>query len=80
MWISTIDATGVVNHYDWTDNWSKLRAATGTSYPGYMIHEAVNWSSARNSWVILPRRVSSDAYDEEKDEKMGSNTGKRPGN
>ena len=39
-----------------------------------MIHEAITWSPARRQWVILPRRVSKEAYDENEDERRGSNT------
>ena len=31
------------------------------------------WSAVRRQWVILPRRVSTKAYDEKEDEKRGSN-------
>ncbi len=74
MWIATIDADGIVQRYDWTDRYTLLRDAAGTPYPGYMIHEAICWSEVHKSWYILPRRVSSAAYDEKTDEKMGSNT------
>jgi hypothetical protein len=40
---------------------------------GYVIHEAATWSDAKRKWVFLPRRVSALPYDEELDEKMGSN-------
>jgi len=40
---------------------------------GYVIHEAACWSPIRREWIFLPRRVSSLPYDEELDEKMGSN-------
>lgn len=74
MWIVTIDKTGHYEFHDWTNNYNKLRNATGTSFPGYMIHEAVCWSNYHNKWFILPRRVSSDPYDENEDERKGSNT------
>jgi len=38
-----------------------------------VIHEAACWSPLRREWIFLPRRVSSLPYDEELDEKMGSN-------
>ena len=74
MWISIIDRNGVVTHEDWTDRFNKLREAVGCPYPGYMIHEAITWSPVRRQWVILPRRVSKEAYDENEDERRGSNT------
>ena len=74
MWISIINDRGVVRHEDWTDRFNKLREAVGCPYPGYMIHEAITWSPVRRQWVILPRRVSKEAYDENEDERRGSNT------
>ena len=69
-----IDSRGVITHENWTDRFNKLREAVGVPYPGYMIHEAITWSPYRKQWVILPRRVSREAYDENKDERKGSNT------
>lgn len=74
MWVAVIDADGVITHEDWTDRFNKLREAAGCPYPGYMIHEAITWSPYRKQWVILPRRVSKDPYDENLDEKRGSDT------
>lgn len=73
MWISVIDEYGSVSHENWTVNYNKLRNALHCKYPGYLIHEAINWSSYLKKWVILPRRVSEDPYDELEDEKRGSN-------
>ena len=74
MWVSIIDKYGSVTHEDWTARFNKVREAAGCPYPGYMIHEAISWSPARRQWVILPRRVSKEAYDENEDERRGSNT------
>ena len=74
MWVSVIDRNGVITHEDWTARFNKVREAAGCPYPGYMIHEAISWSPARRQWVILPRRVSKEAYDENEDERRGSNT------
>ena len=74
MWVSVIDSRGVITHENWTDRFNKLREAVGVPYPGYMIHEAITWSPYRKQWVILPRRVSKEAYDENMDERRGSNT------
>lgn len=48
----------------------KLRAEVGASFPGYMIHESAAWSDALHKWVFLPRRISDEAYDDMKDEKV----------
>lgn len=37
-----------------------------------MIHESAAWSEVMHKWVFLPRRVSSDEYDEVKDEQVMS--------
>ena len=74
MWVSVIDSNGHVEHEDWTDRFNKLRDAVGCPYPGYMIHEAISWSPHRKQWVVLPRRVSKKPYDENLDERRGSNT------
>ena len=74
MWVSIIDANGVITHEDWTKRFNKLREAAGCPYPGYMIHEAISWSPVRKQWVVLPRRVSKEAYNEDEDERRGSNT------
>ena len=42
--------------------------STGTSYPGYLLHESAIWSQVRREWLFLPRRVSTEAYCERKDE------------
>lgn len=73
MWVSVINEKGSVSHEDWTEQYNKLRNAVHCKYPGYLTHEAINWSSARRKWVILPRRVSSEPYDEVEDESRGSN-------
>lgn len=74
MWVATINKEGKVQFHDWSNIYNKLRNATGTPYPGYMIHEAVCWSEVHKEWFILPRRVSPEPYDDVKDEKKGSNT------
>lgn len=73
LWIATLDADGVLTRYDWSMQYNFVRAALGASSPGYVIHEAINWSPHLNKWVFLPRRVSSEKYNDVEDEKMGSN-------
>ena len=41
--------------------------------PGYMIHESGVWSSIHQRWFFLPRRASSERYEELKDERRASN-------
>lgn len=49
---------------------SKMRAEVDASFPGYMIHESAAWSDTLNKWVFLPRRISSEQYNDTKDEKV----------
>jgi soluble calcium-activated nucleotidase 1 len=73
LWVKTIDAGGNIGHEDWADKFEVLRKATKASWPGYMIHEAIRFDEVGRKWVVLPRRVSSDKYDEKLDERRGSN-------
>lgn len=73
LWIVTLDQTGAMTRIDWAKQYTFVRKALGAAAPGYVIHEAVNWSPALRKWIFLPRRVSSEAYDENKDERNGSN-------
>ena len=73
LWVAILTGRGELRRMDWTKNYNVIRAALGASPPGYVIHEAVLWSDAMKKWVFLPRRISSETYDENKDERMGSN-------
>jgi soluble calcium-activated nucleotidase 1 len=73
MWIAIMNGKGDLRRLDWTPNYNVVRAALGAMAPGYIIHEAVLWSAQLNKWVFLPRRISSAKYDENADERMGSN-------
>ena len=74
QWIKELDSQLVTKHVDWRGVFEGLREATHTKNPGYLIHEAVCWSSSRRRWYFLPRRVSELAYDDAADEERGSNT------
>jgi len=73
LWIAVVDSEGRVHRKDWSAEYDVVRAALGASPPGYVIHEAVLWSPHLKKWVFVPRRVSSEEYDEDKDERMGTN-------
>jgi soluble calcium-activated nucleotidase 1 len=72
-WIKVIDENGKIEHVDWNQNYEKLRSATNSKFPGYLIHEAVEWSEYHKRWFFLPRRVSNKPYDMALDEQRGSN-------
>jgi len=73
LWISIINSRGEVIRKDWTDKYNFVRAKLGAAAPGYTINEAIMWSDYLKKWIFIPRRISSEKYDEVLDEKMGSN-------
>ena len=52
----------------------KKCSQTTLMFPGYMIHESGVWSDIHNRFTFLPRRVSTERYDETADERRASNT------
>jgi len=74
MWVKQITPLGQVVHHDWSRIYERMRKASGTSYPGYIWHEAVDWNAAQRRWYFLPRRMSVEPYDEVLDETRASNT------
>ncbi|KEP63624.1 UNVERIFIED_CONTAM: apyrase [Hammondia hammondi] len=73
FWVAIIDGEGRIKRENWEGIYEAMKKALGIQYPGYIIHEAVNWSDKLNRWVVLPRRVSREPYDDVKDERRGSN-------
>ena len=73
MFVKSITAGGQVTHHNWTDHYISIRAKLGIKDPGYVIHEAVTWSHEKKRWFFLPRRMSAQKYDDELDEKRGTN-------
>lgn len=73
MWVKRVDAWGRVEHLQWTETYKEIRRSMGIEWPGYMVHEAVQWSEIHKKWFFLPRRVSHEVYNEDVDEGRGSN-------
>ena len=71
LWIVVVNPSGEVRRQDWSKEFNFVRAALGASSPGYIINEAIMWSEYLKKWIFLPRRISSDAYDENIDERKG---------
>jgi soluble calcium-activated nucleotidase 1 len=71
LWIAILTARGEIRREDWTPKYQVVRQALGAAMPGYMIIEAARWSDILKKWVFMPRRISSEAYDENKDEQNG---------
>lgn len=73
LWVAILNKRGELRREDWAGKFNYVRELVGATYPGYIIMEAILWSDVLRKWVFLPRRISSEAYDENKDERMGSN-------
>mmetsp|Transcript_43669 Transcript_43669/g.64061 ORF Transcript_43669/g.64061 Transcript_43669/m.64061 type:complete len:412 (+) Transcript_43669:357-1592(+) len=73
LWVSVLNSKGELFRKDWTREFNFVREALGAKSPGYTINEAIMWSQKLKKWVFLPRRISSEMYDENTDERKGSN-------
>ncbi|KIH56618.1 Apyrase [Ancylostoma duodenale] len=73
MWIKVITKSGQVRSKNWRSVYSRMRRAAGYRAPGYLTHEAVQWSSIQEMWYFLPRKASHTAYNETEDETKGTN-------
>ncbi|KAF8819526.1 apyrase [Cardiosporidium cionae] len=68
MWVTVINSQGKIRRHNWKVQYDLIRSALSAPPPGYCIHEAINWSEAHQRWYILPRRLSTEPYDEKLDE------------
>ncbi|KIH44840.1 Apyrase [Ancylostoma duodenale] len=50
-----------------------MRKQAGYDTPGYLTHEAVQWSDIQKKWYFLPRKASTKIYNEKEDEEKGAN-------
>ena len=73
QWIAIVDQDGRVRRRNWSKVYNFVRAQLKAEFPGYVMHEAVLWSEHMKRWVFIPRRVSHTEYDENEDERRGSN-------
>ena len=73
QWVKRIDAEGRITSLDWRNIYENMRKATGTSLPGYLVHEAACFNPINRKWYFMPRRESKEEYDDVKDEERGSN-------
>jgi soluble calcium-activated nucleotidase 1 len=73
LWIGILNGRGELRRENWKERYGVVRKALGAEAPGYIIMEAILWSDHLKKWVFLPRRISSQAYDEDRDEHMGGN-------
>ncbi|XP_056323823.1 soluble calcium-activated nucleotidase 1b isoform X2 [Danio aesculapii] len=72
-WVKVVGFHGDVEHENWVPRYSALKRAADIKPPGYLIHESAVWSERLQRWFFLPRRASSERYDETADERRGTN-------
>lgn len=72
-WVKVFNADMNITHDDWTAKYQAVAKQAGVQFPGYLMHEAVLWSSLRREWIFLPRRRSEQAFSEEGNERKGWN-------
>ena len=72
-YVKAISHTGQVQHLDWRRNYESLLNALSVGPVGYLLHEAAAWSQHHKQWFFLPRKESSEAYNEVADEERGTN-------
>jgi soluble calcium-activated nucleotidase 1 len=73
LWVSVLSRSGEISRIDWNRQFDFVRSKLGATSPGYLIHEAINWSPHLKKWIFAPRRISKEKYDDVLDEKRGSN-------
>jgi soluble calcium-activated nucleotidase 1 len=73
QWVKVVDSHGRIRNEDWAERYELIRRATHTQWPGYLLHEAIEWDDERRQWLVTPRRASTDMYDPDADEHMGTN-------
>ncbi|KHJ91589.1 Apyrase [Oesophagostomum dentatum] len=69
LWIKVITPKGEVTSVNWKDVYLRIQEFAGFPPPGYMKHEAVQWSSFHDRWFFLPRMASRTMFDEKTNEK-----------
>ncbi|XP_065115302.1 soluble calcium-activated nucleotidase 1b isoform X1 [Paramisgurnus dabryanus] len=72
-WVKVIGFHGDVEHVNWVPHYNALKRAAEITPPGYLIHESAAWSERLQRWFFLPRRASTEQYDETADERRGTN-------
>ncbi|KAJ1372103.1 hypothetical protein KIN20_034172 [Parelaphostrongylus tenuis] len=73
MWIKIISKRGEIKNVNWKKEYRRVRGAVNITLPGYLVHEAVQWSDKHKKWFFLPRKESQAKFDPIQDEKRGSN-------
>lgn len=75
-WVKALDGDYRVTSHPWHAPYQRMRAALGVEgTAGYVVHEAADWHPERGCWYFFPRKISTEPFDEPRDEReMGGNT------
>uniref|UniRef100_A0A1B0FY67 Apyrase n=1 Tax=Phlebotomus papatasi TaxID=29031 RepID=A0A1B0FY67_PHLPP len=73
FFVKKVSKTGEVTHENWFDIYDKIRNALNMPFPGFLIHEAVMWSSINQKWIFLPRKCSAESYPDADVDAIGCN-------
>ncbi|KAL6722574.1 hypothetical protein Aduo_017688 [Ancylostoma duodenale] len=73
MFVKKVSREGEVKTENWLNRYIALREAIDVHFPGFVMHEAVQWSDIHKKWFFLPRHVSKLAYNERSVEETGAN-------
>uniref|UniRef100_A0A7S4BDA4 Soluble calcium-activated nucleotidase 1 n=1 Tax=Chrysotila carterae TaxID=13221 RepID=A0A7S4BDA4_CHRCT len=71
--VLVLEHSGAVRSLNWTHVYESLRDLAGVSPHGYLTHEAILWDDETDSWLMLPRRASTEPFDDKEDEHKGAN-------
>lgn len=51
FWVITLDEFGNIERKDWKTIYNSIRDKLGVPFPGYVLHEAINWSPHLNRYI-----------------------------
>lgn len=75
-WIKSLEPDYRLKSVNWHEYYRRMRDALGVdSDRGYVTHEAGEWHPEYRQWLFFPRKISTEPFDEDLDEReRGGNT------
>ncbi|MDN3518521.1 hypothetical protein QWY84_12940 [Aquisalimonas lutea] len=72
-WVKRLDRGYGLESLNWRTRYRRMREVLGVEgTPGYVIHEAAEWHPVYRHWYFFPRKISTEPFDEELDERERS--------
>jgi soluble calcium-activated nucleotidase 1 len=72
-WVKVLNKDYGIQSKNWHEYYERMRQALDIdSRVGYITHEAVEWHPFYQQWYLFPRKISWEAFDEDKDERERS--------